>query len=186
MEGSTQATSQAYAPIEGSLQTTKLKQAGDAAGIWSIERVVALFTPLFAAAAGYCFTLLGKAVPGVNLDRGQFTALFIAGATAALAGAITWLVGRQRFVHFIQGADHVEKLIGDSVQRNFPQNVPELRQIEAALEAHEGAVIAGVAEKVGVPPTASDVARQIVGELWPSHPAAQQAPPVVAPPQGAP
>lgn len=153
--------------------------------LWSIERVVALFTPLFAAAAGYCFTLLGKAVPGVNLDRGQFTALFIAGATAALAGAITWLVGRQRFVHFIQGADHVEKLIGDSVQRNFPQTVPELRQIEAALEAHEGAIITGVSQKIGAPPTASDVARQIVAELWPSHPAAQPTV-VTAPPQGTP
>jgi hypothetical protein len=151
----------------------------------SIERVVALFTPLFAAAAGYCFTLLGKAVPGTNFNKGDFTALFIAGALASVTAAITWLVGRQRFVHFIQGADHVEKLIGDSVQRNFPQTVPELRQIEAALEAHEGAIITGVAAKIGAPPTASDVARQIVGELWPSHPAAQ--PTVVTPPpQGTP
>lgn len=153
------------------------KPVGEPAGIWSIERVVALGTPLFTAAAGYCFTLLAKALPGVNLSRGQFTALFVSGAIAALTASLTWLVGRQKFVNFTQGAHTVEKLVGDSVTRNFPQTVPELRQIEAALESHEGAIIDGVAQKIGAPPSAEDVAKQIVTQLWPQQPAAQpQAP----------
>jgi hypothetical protein len=160
--------------------TTQLKAPGEPAGIWSIERVVALGTPLFTAAAGYAFSLLGKALPGVNLSRGQFTALFVSGAVAALTASLTWLHGRQKFVNFTQGAHTVEKLIGDSVQTNFPQSIPELRQIEAALEAHEGAIIDGVARKVGAPPSATDVAKQIVTELWPQHPAAQpQTPPTI-------
>jgi hypothetical protein len=154
---------------------------GEPAGIWSIERVVALFTPVFAAAAGYAFTLLGKAVPGTNLNQGHFTALFVSGAIAAVTAALTWLVGRQKFVNFTQGAHAVEHLIGDSVQKNFPQNVPELRQIEAALEAHEGAIIDGVAQKVGAPPTAAAVATEIVGKLWGPQ---QPPPPTVTPPGG--
>lgn len=142
-------------------------KVGEPAGFWSIERAVALATPVFAAAGGYVFTLLGKVVPDVNLSRGQFTALFISGAVAALTAALTWLRGRQSFVHFVQGADHVEKLIGDSVAKNFPQTVPELRQIEAALESHEDAIIDGVAHRVGMTPSAEDVAKQIVAALWP-------------------
>lgn len=166
--------------------TTQLKAAGEPSGIWSIERVVALGTPLLTAAAGYCFTLLGRALPGVNLSRGQFTALFVSGAIAALTAAITWLVGRQKFVNFTQGAHTVEHLIGDSVQKNFPQTVPELRQIEAALESHEGAIIEGVSARLGAPPSAAEVAQQIVTQLWPSHPASQpaQTAPIVGSPGG--
>lgn len=148
------------------------KAPGEPAGIWSIERVVALFTPVISAAAGYCFTLLGKAIPGVNLDKGQFTALFVSGALATLTAAVTWLLGRQKFVHFIQGAGQVEDTVGKAIRNNFPQGMPELRQIEAALEAHEAAVIDGVAKKVGMPPSAAEVATQIVGQIWPPQKAA--------------
>lgn len=144
-------------------------------GIWSIERVVALGTPLFTAAAGYCFTLLGKALPGVSLSRGQFTALFVSGAIAALTAAITWLLGRQKWTH----TSHVAGALAGEARQVLQEVGPsQVRQIEAALEAHEAAVVAGVADKVGAPPSAEEVAKQIVGQLWPSQ-KPQEAPTVV-------
>lgn len=125
----------------------------------SIERVVALLTPVFAGGAGWLFTILGKAIPGINIPHDQFVTLFVGGAVLATTAALTWLFGRQRFVHFTQGAEQVTDHVAKAIQDNFPQGVPQLRQIEAALEAHEAAVIDGVTKAVGAPPAvAQDIA----------------------------
>jgi hypothetical protein len=63
----------------------------------SLNRVVALATPLFAAAAGWVATWLADNVPGVTIDQGALEAIFIAGALAALAPAAQWLNGWQKF-----------------------------------------------------------------------------------------
>jgi hypothetical protein len=61
------------------------------------NRVVVLLTPLvFAPAAGYVTALVAKQIPGVSLDSGQLTALFIAGGTAAVVKAYKWLDGWQK------------------------------------------------------------------------------------------
>lgn len=61
------------------------------------NRVVVLLTPLvFAPAAGYVTALVAKQVPGIHLDSGELTALFIAGATAAVVKAYKWLDGWQK------------------------------------------------------------------------------------------
>jgi hypothetical protein len=60
------------------------------------NRVVVLLTPIiFAPAAGYVTALVAKQVPGVDLDPGEITALFIAGAAAAVVKAYKWLDGWQ-------------------------------------------------------------------------------------------
>jgi hypothetical protein len=63
----------------------------------SLNRVVALATPLFAAAAGWVATWLADNVPGVSIDQGALEEIFIAGALVALAPAAQWLHGWQKF-----------------------------------------------------------------------------------------
>ena len=61
-----------------------------------LNRVVALATPLFAAAAGWVATWLAENVPGVSIDEGALEEIFIAGALVALAPAAQWLNGWQK------------------------------------------------------------------------------------------
>jgi hypothetical protein len=62
-----------------------------------LNRVVALLTPLFAAAAGWVATWLAENVPGVSIDQGALEEIFIAGALIALAPAAQWLHGWQKY-----------------------------------------------------------------------------------------
>ena len=62
-----------------------------------LNRVVALATPLFAAAAGWVATWRADNVPGVSIDQGALEEIFIAGALVALAPAAQWLSGWQKW-----------------------------------------------------------------------------------------
>jgi hypothetical protein len=62
-----------------------------------LNRVVALATPLFAAAAGWVATWLAENVPGVSIDQSALEEIFIAGALIALAPAAQWLHGWQKW-----------------------------------------------------------------------------------------
>jgi hypothetical protein len=62
-----------------------------------LNRVVALATPLFAAAAGWVATWLAENVPGVTISQGALEEIFIAGALIALAPAAQWLHGWQKW-----------------------------------------------------------------------------------------
>jgi hypothetical protein len=63
----------------------------------SLNRVVALATPLFAAAAGWVATWLAENVPGVSISQSALEEIFIAGALIALAPAAQWLHGWQKW-----------------------------------------------------------------------------------------
>jgi hypothetical protein len=63
----------------------------------SLNRVVALGTPLFAAAAGWVATWLAENVPGVSISQDALEEIFIAGALIALAPAAQWLHGWQKW-----------------------------------------------------------------------------------------
>jgi hypothetical protein len=62
-----------------------------------LNRVVALLTPVFAAAAGWLATWLADNVPGVSIDADALEEIFIAGALVALAPAAQWLHGWQKW-----------------------------------------------------------------------------------------
>jgi hypothetical protein len=62
-----------------------------------LNRVVALATPLFAAAAGWVATWLAENVPGVSISQDALEEVFIAGALIALAPAAQWLHGWQKW-----------------------------------------------------------------------------------------
>jgi len=60
--------------------------------------MVAIATPLvFAPLAGAITALAAKHAPGLEIDEGQLEAIFIAGATIALAKSGLWLKGWQDY-----------------------------------------------------------------------------------------
>lgn len=60
------------------------------------NRTVAIATPLiFAPLAGAVTALAAKYAPGLDIDQGQLQAIFIAGATIALAKSGLWMRGWQ-------------------------------------------------------------------------------------------
>jgi hypothetical protein len=62
------------------------------------NRIVALLTPLvFAPLAGACATWLAKHFPGIEVSQSDLQSIFIAGALVALAPAVQWLHGWQKY-----------------------------------------------------------------------------------------
>jgi hypothetical protein len=62
------------------------------------NRIVALLTPLvFAPLAGACATWLAKNFPGIKVNQNDLQSIFIAGALIALAPAVQWLHGWQKY-----------------------------------------------------------------------------------------
>jgi len=64
------------------------------------NRIVALFAPFVALAAGVAATWLTDHVSGLDVSAGQLEAVFIAALTAVLAPAAQWLHGSQRLARF--------------------------------------------------------------------------------------
>jgi len=60
------------------------------------NRIVALFAPFIALAAGVAATWLTNHVSGLEVTPGQMEAIFIAALTAVLAPAAQWLHGSQK------------------------------------------------------------------------------------------
>ena len=63
------------------------------------NRIVALFAPFIALAAGVAATWLTDHVSGLDVSPGQLEAIFIATLTAVLAPAAQWLHGSQKLAH---------------------------------------------------------------------------------------
>ena len=71
------------------------------------NRAVAALTPLvFAPAAGAISVWLAKHAPGVEINSGSLEAIFVAGATIALAKSGLWLKGWQDYEKREQLASH--------------------------------------------------------------------------------
>lgn len=71
-----------------------------------IGRLVAIFTPVFAIAAGWFAGLIAQAVPGAHLDQNQIVAFMTAAAVSAITAGWKWLQGwQQHEARVAQGAD---------------------------------------------------------------------------------
>ncbi|MCQ0007866.1 hypothetical protein [Actinomadura madurae] len=66
-----------------------------------LGRGVALFTPVFAVAAGWLAGVVAQLVPGADLDETQVTAFMVAATTAALGSGWKWLQGWQQHERFV-------------------------------------------------------------------------------------
>jgi hypothetical protein len=70
------------------------------------NRIVALLTPLvFAPLAGVIATWAAENLPGVTVPRESIEEIFIAGALIALAPAVQWLHGWQKWEQRSQDAE---------------------------------------------------------------------------------
>jgi hypothetical protein len=130
----------------------------------SIERVVALLTPFFSAGAGWVTSVIAHNIPGVSVPSGWVAGLFATGTAAAAAAALKWLHGRQKFVNFTTDSEHV---IQEVVSRLQAVGGAPLVDIEKVLAAHSSQIIDALGNKIGAPPSAEDIAKKIVQELWP-------------------
>lgn len=134
--------------------------ASASGGFWSIERVVALLTPVFAIAAGALSTGIGSVV---GIPAPDFVALFVAGGTAATGGALKWLHGRQKFVNFVDDAEKVAESVIAKIKADQLAG-PALTDIESILRAHTGQIVDYIGKNLHLPPTADEVAKQILKE----------------------
>src|ERR1700742_3871959 len=71
-----------------------------------IGRLVAIFTPVFAVAAGWFAGVIAQAVPGAHLDQNQIVAFMTAAAVSAITAGWKWLQGWQQHEALVaQGLD---------------------------------------------------------------------------------
>ena len=83
----------------------------------SLNRIVALITPVCALAAGWAASWLADNIPGIGVTQENLQAVFIAGAVAVLAPALHWLNGWQKW------EARNEAAVAEA-QRGFPDQAP--------------------------------------------------------------
>jgi hypothetical protein len=110
----------------------------------SPNRVVAVLTPIvFVPLAGYIATLVAKHVPGVQIDQGQITAVFVAGALSVLPPMWKWLDGWQKYEQREQDArlaaslkDDASTWDADSDDDAADDDEPEFAPDDVFVSAH--------------------------------------------------
>lgn len=70
-----------------------------------LGRGVALFTPVFAVAAGWLAGVVAQLVPGADLDETQVTTFMVAATTAALGAGWKWLQGWQQHERAVEAGE---------------------------------------------------------------------------------
>lgn len=118
----------------------------------SIERVVAILTPIFGAGSAWLTGLIATKFPGLpTIPAGDVTALEIAGFTGATAAALKWLHGRQKYVSL---TDDAKRTILDleahmhAYLATNPAAAAAISDIEGTLKAHESNIIAAIDQHV--------------------------------------
>lgn len=92
------------------------------------NRTVAVLTPLvFAPAAGFISALAAKY--GLDIDGGSLQAIFITGATVAVAKSALWMKGWQK--HEQREADGLEGAPGTAAGEPFVEDLEDPTQTEA-------------------------------------------------------
>jgi hypothetical protein len=94
----------------------------------SPNRLVALLSPLFALAAGACSVWLAEHFPGLSISADALEEIFIAGALAALAPAMQWLYGWQKY----EAREFEAQLAAEKAEAGVPDVA-----VTVAAEEHE-------------------------------------------------
>jgi len=142
----------------------------------SIERVVAVLTPLFAAASAWLTGVIAGNFPGLpTIPPTDLTALEIAGFTAATGAALTWLHGRQKYVTLTNDA---KKSVEDALQKvraevaASPQASLAIADIEHLLKAHEGSIENSITAKL--PASVAAAVQALFSQVAPQQPTPPQ------------
>lgn len=121
------------------------------------NRVVILLTPVFAAAAAFVAAWTAKHVPGLRLDQGQLTAIFVTGAASVIPLVYKWLDGWQK--HEAQVRRTLYYTAGTLDPRDLPEPVtavPVFGQPSEALAQEPDPREAELRAKGFPPPESAD------------------------------
>ena len=97
----------------------------------TIGRFVALFTPVFAVAAGWFAGVIAQAVPGAHLDQNQIVAFMTAAAVAAITAGWKWLQGWQQHEALVAKGLDVPVTPGKSVAATAAESAPSPTPVAA-------------------------------------------------------
>lgn len=148
----------------------------------SVERVVALLTPAFAALSAAGTGWLSRHFPGLpHLNPTDTTALMVAGATAGAGAALKWLHGRAQFT---RSAAALEALIKSEVAKATAnqQAAPALDDIEDLLTGHTSQIVQAIATAVHAPPSVAQVVEAILADAQKGKQPTEAAAPAEQPP----
>lgn len=97
------APASAALPADASVQAARPAVPSEAS---LIGRFVAIFTPVFAIAAGWFAGLVAQVVPGAHLNQAQIVAFMTAAAASVITAGWKWLQGWQQHEALVaQGKD---------------------------------------------------------------------------------
>jgi hypothetical protein len=104
-----------------------------------INRLVALLTPVFSAAAAIGTAYVRKHFPGLPVpSTGELTGLEITAATAGAASALKWLHGHQKWEERIDWAAHASQALVASAQKADPTYTQQVeRYVQGEIAALE-------------------------------------------------
>jgi hypothetical protein len=101
------------------------------------NRIVAFLTPLvFAPAAGFVATFAAE--QGLNVDSGRLEEIFIAGALIALAPALQWLHGWQKWEQREAEADAMAERLDTVGAVAAPMAADDLSPEEYGYDGYDG------------------------------------------------
>ncbi len=128
----------------------------------SIERVVTILSPLFTALSGAIVAWVAKSFPGgPQLDPAEISGLFALGSAAGIAALLKWLHGRAHYVQLTATFEH-ERALAAAYATEHPAIEATVADFEKVLTAHEDQVVAKLGALVHAPPSALEVADQIL------------------------
>ena len=128
----------------------------------SIERFVTILSPLFTALAGALVAWVAKNFPGgPQLDPLEVSGLFALGALGGISAVLKWLHGRAHYVQLHDTFQH-ERAIAAAYEARQPALEATIGDFERVLTAHEGQIVAKVGALVKAPPSALQVADEIL------------------------
>jgi hypothetical protein len=103
MVSPTQTVPASAVPVDASEQAAPPAPPSEAS---LIGRFVAIFTPVFAIAAGWFAGLIAQIVPGAHLNQAQIVAFMTAAAASVITAGWKWLQGWQQHEALVaQGKD---------------------------------------------------------------------------------
>lgn len=145
--------------------------------------ITAVLTPLVGAGAAYL------AKHGLALPTGAVVTLGVAGAAATLTMGWHWVQRQTEFQSVEHIAEHVAGRVNDAIAAN-PATEAAKQTLLHALESQTGQLLDALSKAVHLPPSAEEVAKEILGQVAAEKPSVHvhvdgESAPIAPPPNAA-
>lgn len=136
-----------------------------------------VLTPIATALAAILTGWVAKHFPGVSIPTGQVVPLMVLGGVAAFGACLHWLQKQSKVVDLEKSVDAVADLVVSKIKAD-PAAAQASSVLISELKAQKDEILKAVADAIHLPPSAEEVAQQIIDQAAAkSHPAViQQAP----------